>query len=308
MKRVPDIRPVPMSDGLKEIICPCGELVYSASSFGRCPSCRRRFGFSPPPGRDYQEKFFIAPFVDDFEYYYKRVSYDEVFRKARNDIDNNRYQWTGSADDLKYELTLSAHGLIEARDALPPDTDLTWLIKSIGPICPDLFESNNPSARKLAAHFGRLRWDSHNAATPQERKKAREAIDAIMGSKTPDTKGKKIVIPPLLSLNDMYEYLHRITKYLQEQYINEYGCDPLPEDVFTDETKLGELCRKELREIDPRFEEMVEKNLIEMLVHRPGELTTELMAQFLGYTPGTLTQYLKQEKQSSPPPKGVKRI
>ncbi len=309
MKRVPDIGPVPLSDGLKEIICPCGELVYSASSFGRCPSCRRRFGFSPPPGRDYQEKFFIAPFVHIPEYY-KKVSYDEVFREVRNNIDKNFYQWTWPADDLRYELTLSAHGLIEARDALPPDIDLTRLLQSHLPISPTLFQSNNPSARKLAAHFGRLHWDSHNAPTPQERKKAQGAIDDIMGSKTPDTKGKKIVIPPLLSLNDMYAYLHRITDYLQEQYINEYGRDPLPEDVFTDETKLGELCRKELREIDPRLEEMVEKDLIEMLVHKPGELTNELMAQFLGYTPKTLKQELKKEKKPSvsSPPKKVKRF
>jgi len=248
-------------------------------------------------------KAFAGPLVDDLEHYYKKVSYGEVFRKARNDIDNNFYRRIDEADELRYELTLSAHDLIEARDALPPDIDLTRLLQLHLPISPNLF--HNPSARKLAAHFGRLHWDSHNAPTPQERKKAQGAIDAIMGSKTPDTKGKKIVIPPLLPLNGMYEYLHRITKYLQEQYINEYGRDPLPENIFTDETEL-----EELREIDPRLEEMVEKDLIPMLIKKPKELTRKLMAQFLGVTPGTLRERLKEEKRPSvsSPPKKVKRI
>ncbi len=243
---------------------------------------RKRF---TDPGRG-----FIAPFVHIPEYY-EKVSYDEVFREVRNDIDKNFYQWTWSANYLK--------------DTFPPDIDLTRLLQSLWPICPDLFRSKSPGAIKLAAHFDKLRWDSNYAPTPQEREKAQEAIGAIMGSKTPDTKWKKIPVPPLLSLNGIYEYVHRITEYLQEQYINEYGRDPLPEDVFTDETEL-----KELREVDPRLEEMVEKDLIEMLVHKPDELTNELMAQFLGYTPKTLKQELKKEKKPSvsSPPKKVKRI
>jgi len=246
-------------------------------------------------------KGFAGPLVDDLEYYYKKVSYDEVFRKARNDIDNIFYSRIYEANELRYELTVSADGLIEAKDCFPPDTNLTRLLQFLWPTCPDLFQSKSPGAIKLAAHFDKLRWDSNYARTPQERKRAQEAIRAIIESKTPDTKWKKKPVPPLLSLNDMYAYLHRITEYLQEQYINEYGRDPLPEGVFTDETGL-----KELREIDPRLEEMVEKDLIPMLIKKPKELTRDLMAQFLGLTPKTLKQELKKEKKppvSSPPQK-----
>jgi len=289
-KMVPDIRPVPLSDGLKEFICPCGELVYSPSSFGRCPSCRRWFGFSPPPGRDYQEKFFIAPFVH-IPKYYEKVSYDEVFREVQKHIGNDVYRWTYLANYLK--------------DTFPPDIDLTQLLQSLRPYCPDLSESDSPGSEKLAAHFGRhligLLRDYHYAGTPQEREKAREEIDAIVKNKAPERKWKKIPLPPFLSVNGMYEYVHRITDDLRRKYTKKYGYDPLPEDAFTDETEL-----KELREIDPRLEEMVEKDLIPMLIKGPHELTQKLMAKFLGYTLKTLKQELKKEKKppaSSPPQK-----
>jgi len=288
MKRVPDIRPVPLSDGLKEIICPCGELVYSASSFGRCPSCRRRFGFSPPPGRDYQEKFFIAPFVADPEYY-KRASYDEVFREVQKHIGNDSYRRIYSADYLK--------------DPLPSDIDLTQLLQSLRPNCPDLSESDSPGSEKLAAHFGRLLigllWDYHYAPTPQEREKAREEIDAIIKNKAPERKRKKIPRPPHLSLNGMYEYVHCITDDLRRKYTKKYGYDPLPEDVLTNKTES-----KELHQTDPRLVEIQKKGLTRMLIKRPHELTQKLVAQFLGYTLKTLKQELKKEKKppaSSPP-------
>jgi len=290
MKRVPDIRPVPLSDGLQEITCPCGELVYSASSFGRCPSCRRWFGFSPSPGRDYQEKFFIAPFVH-IPKYYEKVSYDEVFREVQKHIGNDVYRWTYLANYLK--------------DTFPPDIDLTQLLQSLRPYCPDLSESDSPGSEKLAAHFGRhligLLRDFHYAPTPQEREKAREEIDAIIKNKAPERKRKKIPIPPPLSLNDMYAYVHRITDHLRRKYTKKYEYDPLPEDVLTNKTELTEL-----HDTDPRLVEIQKKGITRMLIKRPHELTIKLMAQFLGVTPKTLRQRLKEEKKppvSSPPQK-----
>ncbi len=280
-KRVPDIRPVPLSDGLKKITCPCGQLVYSASSSGRCPSCRRWFGFSPPPARDYQEKFFIAPFVHIPEYY-KKVSYDEVFREVQKHINKDVYRWTYSADYLK--------------DSFPPDLDLTRLLQSLRPRCPDLSESDSPGSEKLAAHFGRhligLLRDYHDPATPQEREKARREIDAIIKNKAPERKRKKIPIPPPLSLNEMYKYLHRITDDLRQQRVD----GDWPED----DPELEKL----LEAADPRLVEIEKKGLTRMLMEKPHELTIELMAGFLGLRPGSLSHRLKDEKRLSvsPPP------
>jgi len=233
-------------------------------------------------------KGFIAPFVADPEYY-KRVSYDEVFKKVQDDINNNVYRWTYSANELK--------------DTFPPDLDLTQLLQSLRPYCPDLSESDSPGSEKLVTHFGRLLIgllrDYHYAATPQEREKAKEEIDAIMKNRAPERKRKKIPRPPHLSLNGMYEYVHCITDDLRRKYTKKYGYDPLPEDVLTNKTES-----KELHQTDPRLVEIQKKGLTRMLIKKPRELTQKLMAQFLGFTPKTLKQELKKEKKppaSSPP-------
>ncbi|MBM4135940.1 MAG: hypothetical protein FJ241_03825 [Nitrospira sp.] len=222
-------------------------------------------------------KGFSPPFAAEPDYY-KTKTYDEVFNAVREDINNNLYTLTYSAKDLR---------------PLPDNPEhLTNLLKSLVPMCPDLFESDNPSARKLVAHFGKLIWDAQYAQSPKEKKKAKEAIGDILSSKTTDTKWSKIYIPPLLSLNDMLFYLHKITKYLRKQYVETYTTEPLNKNDLKEKAEL-----KRLEETDSRLVEIVEKGYIRMLISKPTELTKQLMADFFDLKIGTLKEYLKKEKK-----------
>lgn len=210
---------------------------------------------------------FCEPFVSEPNWYTIK-SYKEVFEAIRKDIDENIYTWTWPPDELK---------------PIANDEDLTKKLKIILPSCPDLFKSNSPEARKLVAHFGELHWQSLYAQNTQKRNEATEAISDMLSYKyVKHAKGSKVYIPPLLSLNDMVAYIHRITKHLKSQVCPEDDLNDPQASYFT----------------DPRLRDLVKKNkeYIYILYKKPKELTKKLVADFFGLTLKGLNQKLKQEK------------
>jgi|GEM_PF-6125317 len=155
---------------------------------------RKRKTFTRP------DKGFIEPFSAEPDYY-KTKTYEEVFKAIREDIEKNNYIFLYSAQDLNRpslpEEVVKAirenvdSGNIEKNNhrlqfvysaeeglkyPLPPEEfddpeKLTKLLKSLVPVCPDLFESDNSSARKLVAHFGRLLNTALHAQRSKETKK-----------------------------------------------------------------------------------------------------------------------------------------
>lgn len=214
-------------------------------------------------------KVFCDPFVTDPDYY-KTVTYEDVFKAVENDINNNIYTFTKGAEYIR----------------LKSDIDLTSSLKALVPWCPDLFESNSPDARKLVAHFGKLIQKAWYGRTYRERREAKNAIHDILNNPHPHAKWSKVRIPPFLSLNDMCAYIHQITKYLRQQYINSYGLEDT-----TDYKTLKE------SNADKRLIELAKKGYIKMLVSRPKQLTITLVADFFGLSFKGLNQQLKEERR-----------
>jgi hypothetical protein len=220
----------------------------------------------------YSSRVFSDPFAADPDYY-KNKSYDDVFKAVKEEINNNFYTWTKSAEYIR----------------LKSDFDLTSTLKAVVPWCPDLFESDSPDARKLVAHFGELIQISYYGQSHRERQKAKKAIDDILNNPHPHAKWGKVRIPPFLSRNDLCAYLHQITKYLREQHINCYGNDIPP--------KMTAEILNVLKETDKRLLEIVKKRYLKVLLKKPKELTIKLVADFLGLTTNGLRQQLKEEKR-----------
>ena len=218
-------------------------------------------------------KGFIEPFAAEPDWY-KTRTYEEVFEAIRKDIKKNNYKCTYSAEELK-----------------PPADDpehLTKMLKLLVPWCPDLFESDNPSARKLAAHFGRLLNTWLYSRNHEERQGAKDIIDIILSGKTKDAQWSKKYIQPLLSLNDMITYIHKITGYLRKEYVNEYDHEPLNKENIENPREL-----ERLKKTDHRLVALVESGYMEMLINSPKKLTKKLVADFLGLTLKGLEQKLK---------------
>ena len=220
------------------------------------------------------DKGFIDPFPAEPDYY-KTKTYEKVFKAVREDIGNNFYKFAYSAAEL------------ESLSSDDPE-HLTKMLKLLVPVCSDLFESDNPSARKLVAHFGRLVNTLLYPQNPKEREKAKDAIDSILSGKTKDAKWSKKYIQPLLSLNDMVTYIHQITKYLRKQYIKEYEGEPLNNEDIKHPKEL-----ERLKKTDQRLVSLVKSGDIEMLIAEPKSFTQKLVADFLGLTLKGLKQQLK---------------
>ena len=214
-------------------------------------------------------KVFHDPFAVD-PYYYKTVTYEDVFKAVEKDINDNFYTMTNPAEGIR----------------LKSNIDLTSSLKAFVPCCPDLFESDAPDARKLVAHFGKLIQTKYYGRTYRERQEAKNAIDDILNNPHPHAKWSKVYIPPFLSLNDMCAYIHQITKYLKKQYIKSHGLEDT-----TDYKTLEKL------NADKRLIELARKRYIKVLISRPKELTITLVAAFLDLSPNGLKQQLKEERQ-----------
>src|SRR4030067_2703706 len=92
---------------------------------------------STHPGKGFGDPFAAEPD------YYKTKTYEEVFNAVREMINNNFYTCTWTTE------------LLEPLQSDDPEY-LTKMLKELVSLCPDLFESDNPSAKKLVAHFGKL--------------------------------------------------------------------------------------------------------------------------------------------------------
>lgn len=200
-------------------------------------------------------KGFIPPFVDP--YFYKSVTYDDFFKAVEKQIRDKIYQFTYRAEHVK----------------LRNNTNLTKVLKYLVPICPDLFNSDSPDARKLVAHFGRLVNTSLHAQNSKEREKARNTIKDILDSRTPDTKWKKVHIPIFLSLNNMRFYLHKITKHLKG--------------------KLPKYRRPQEWTDFKNFKD----DEIDMLKNQPMKFTEHKMAEFFGCSLEKIRKDIKEEKR-----------
>jgi len=228
-------------------------------------------GISTHPG-----KGFFPPYPAEADYY-KTKTYEEVFKTVKEQFGKNIYKWTFSADELN----------LQADD---PEY-LTEMLKLLVPKCPDLFESDNPSARKLVAHFGRLVNTLLYPVNPEERGKTKDTFDIIL-SGTKDAKWRKKYIQPLLSLNDMVTYIHQITEYLRKQYIEEYGDEPLNKEDIKDPKEL-----ERLEKTDQRLVTLVKSGDIQMLIAKPTTFTQKLVADFFKRTLGGLQQSFKKKKK-----------
>lgn len=211
--------------------------------------------------------------------YYKTKTYEEVFKAVGEQFRKNFYKFTFSADELNLQSDAPEY--------------LTKTLKLLVSVCPDLFESDNPSARKLVAHFGRLVNTLMYPQNPEERKKAKDTFNIILSG---NAKWRKKYIQPLLSPNDMVTYIHQITEYLRKQYIEEYGYEPLNKKDIKDPEEL-----EKLKKTDQRLVTLVKSGYVKMLIEEPKELTKKLVADFLGLALGGLKQQLK-EKNSIPIP------
>lgn len=242
-------------------------------------------------------KGFINPFVEPD--YYKKVTYDEFFQTINKELLD--YTVLVSADHLKpirdTDLVInknphemSCEEFMAWRAPSVSEKELTARLKQLVPYCPDLWESNNPTARLLVKHFGRL-LNTALHGKYKERKKAASDINDITTSRPKDAKWKKKYIPPFLSLNDMYECIHKITKYLRTQCTKAY-----PDELLTEKDIEDISILEGLKEVDPRLVDIVQKGQTKTLIGATKTLTKELIADFLGLTLNGLEQQLKPKK------------
>lgn len=239
---------------------------------------------------------FREPFLEND--YYKTVTYNDVFKAVRADIEKHFYTITHRAKKLKrikdpdavFPEKTSEMSMEEFIAWRAPDVDLTKLLKELMPGCPDLFESDNPTARILVKHFGKLVNTARYAQRP-ERQKARDDIDKMLEGPH-YLKASKIYIPPFLSLNDMFSYIHKITVHLKTQYIESFDHESLNKRDINDKNTL-----RELEKADYRLVEIAREGHIDILLRKPKELTRKLMANFFGLTLRGLEQQLKEERK-----------
>lgn len=218
--------------------------------------------------------------------YYKKITYDEIFKAVKEQIQEGEYNNLPSS--LKYVLYKSLPSIDEVK---ANDDLLISVLEFCVTNYSNFFESDLPKARALIAEFGRLVNRSFYAQIPEERQMAKEALEKIL-SRPEQAQDSKKFIPPYLYLNGMYVYLDKITKYLETQYKNHFGNEPL------DISKLNHEDLSELRKADPRLIEIVKNEYINILIKPKGHitLTKKLMADFFEHTPGGLNEKLKEEK------------
>lgn len=222
------------------------------------------------------KKYFVNPFVEPD--YYKKISYAEFFKEVEKELED----YTVRALPCKH--------LKPIKDSIDED-ELTQRLKVLVPYCPDLWESDHPTARLLVRHFGRLLNVALCGVDIKARQEAAFIIEDITKTKPFDFKNAKKYIPPLLSLHEMFRSVHRITEYLRKQYINECDKEPLSDLDVRDENGI-----KKLSGIDIRLVDLAKERRINILISQPKKLTKMFMADFFGLTLDGLNQAMKAEK------------
>lgn len=212
--------------------------------------------------------------------YYKTVCYNCVLSAVDEEIKQGVYEIQYPASKFKVPF--------------PDDIDLTTALAYDVSLMPDLFTSDNPSARKLVAHFGKKVWQYHHGRTRKERSNAKDDIEKMLFSKHHFAQWSKVSIPPFLSVSGLCDYLHKVTAYLRQQYKSEYEEDT--DSKFITSSKFVTSIKIDLKTFDLRLFDLAEDGLIDLLVLNPKELTIKFLANYFEMKPNSLKQYLKEEK------------
>ena len=219
-------------------------------------------------------KGFAKPFSE--QDYYAKYSIEQVLERVLADIEDHFYLHTFPAHMFK--------------DDAPDNLDLTMALKMYIPVCPDLFESDNPVARKMVKHFGELIQRAHYGKTPKERSLARNTIDDMLG-RGADAKWKNIYIPSDFSLVEMYEYMLKIAKNMKSRYQSHNGSD-----LITNLDLKDESFDKSYPDIDSRIIPVIQLGKLKQLLDIPSEYTKEVISDFFNIKAAYLNKLLKLER------------